>query len=77
MAGSTGVISAEHLEAFSRYLLREVYVEQVQIDELFALLSAVKDGEVTEAEAIKRRSRSPRWVWVAMEPLSETSDNGS
>ena len=35
------------------------------------LLSAVKDGEITEAEAIKRLSRSPHWVWVAMDPVSK------
>jgi hypothetical protein len=34
--------------------LRDVDVEQVQMDELFALLSAVRDGEVTAAEAVKR-----------------------
>jgi hypothetical protein len=33
------------------------------MDELFALLSAVKDGEVSETQAIKRLSRSPHWVW--------------
>jgi IS1 family transposase/transposase-like protein len=65
------VEAAEHLEAFSRYFLHDVDVEQVQMDELFALLSAVKDGEVTEDEAIKRLSRSPHWVWVAMEPISK------
>jgi IS1 family transposase/transposase-like protein len=63
------VEAAEHLETFSHYFLRDLYVEQVQMDELFALLSAVKDGEVTEAEAIKRLSRSPHWVWVAMDPV--------
>jgi IS1 family transposase/transposase-like protein len=63
------VEAAEHLEAFSRYFLQDVYVEQVQMDELFALLSAVKDGDVTEAEAIKCLSRSPHWVWVAMDPV--------
>jgi IS1 family transposase/transposase-like protein len=63
------VEAAEHLEAFSRYFLRDIDVEQVQMDELFAVLSAVKEGEVTEAEAIKRLSRSPHWVWVAMEPV--------
>ena len=63
------VEAAEHLEAFSRYVLREVYVEQVQLDELFALLSAVKEGGVTEAQAIQRLSRSPHWVWVAMDPV--------
>ena len=61
--------AAEHLKAFSRYFLADVDVEQVQMVELFALLSAVKDGEVTEAEAIKRLSRSPHWVWVAMDPV--------
>jgi transposase-like protein len=63
------VEAAEHLEAFSRHFLHDVYVEQVQMDELFALLSAVKDGEVTEADAVKRLSRSPHWVWVAMDPV--------
>ena len=62
------VEAAEHLEAFSRYHLRDLHIEQVQMDELFALLSAVKEGEVTEAQAIKRLSRSPHWVWVAMDP---------
>jgi transposase-like protein len=53
------VEAADHLETFSRHFLRDVDVEQVQMDELFALLSAVKDGEVTEAQALKRLSRSP------------------
>jgi hypothetical protein len=57
------VEASEHLEAFSRYFLHDLHIEQVQMDELFALLSAVKDGEVTEAEAVKRLSRSPHWVW--------------
>ena len=63
------VEAADHLEAFSRHFLRDVDVEQVQMDELFALLSAVKDGEVSERQAIKRLSRSPHWVWVAMDPV--------
>jgi IS1 family transposase/transposase-like protein len=63
------VEAAEHLEAFSRYHLHDLHVEQVQMDELFALLSAVKEGEVTEVEAIKRLSRSPHWIWVAMDPV--------
>ena len=63
------VEAAEHLEAFSRYFLHDLDVEQVQMDELFALLSAVKDGEVSETDAIKRLSRSPHWVWVAMDPV--------
>jgi hypothetical protein len=65
------VEAAKHLEAFSRDFLHDVDVEQVQMDELFALLSAVKDGEMTEDDAIQRLSRSPHWVWVAMDPVSK------
>jgi IS1 family transposase/transposase-like protein len=63
------VEAADHLEAFSRYFLRDIDAEQVQMDELFALLSAVKDGEVSERQAITRLSCSPHWVWVAMDPV--------
>src|SRR5262249_39553970 len=49
----------------------DVRVRQVQLDELFALLSAVKAGEVGAAEAIERLERSPQWVWVAMDPESK------
>jgi IS1 family transposase/transposase-like protein len=63
------VEAADHLEAFSRHFLHDLDVEQVQMDELFALLSAVKDGEVSEQQAVKRLSRSPQWVWVAMDPV--------
>src|SRR5262249_30117138 len=48
-----------------------VRVQQVQLDELFALLSAVKKGEVSETEAIERLERSPQWVWAAMDPESK------
>jgi IS1 family transposase len=65
------VEAAEQLQAFSRHVLHDVRVRQVQLDELFALLSAVKAGEVSEAEAIERLERSPRWVWVAMDPESK------
>jgi IS1 family transposase len=61
---------ADHATAFSRYFLHDVRVTQVQLDELFALLSAVKAGEVSEAEAIQRLSRSPQWVWTAIDPVT-------
>src|SRR5206468_83131 len=62
---------ADHAAAFSQYFLHDVRVTQVQLDELFALLSAVKAGEVSEAEAIQRLSRSPHWVWAAMDPVTK------
>ena len=62
---------AEHAAAFSQYVLHDVRVTQVQLDELFALLSAVKTGEVSDAEAIQRLSRSPHWVWGALDPVTK------
>jgi hypothetical protein len=67
------VEAAEPLEVFSRYFLSDLHVEQGQRDERCALRSAVKDGAGTEAEAIKGRSRSPHWVWVALDPGSKLS----
>jgi IS1 family transposase len=63
--------AADQLRAFSRYFLHDVRVRQVQLDELFALLSAVKAGAVSEADAIERLERSPQWVWVAVDPESK------
>ena len=54
------VEAAEQLRAFSQHFLHDVRVRQVQLDELFALLSAVKHGEVSEAEAIERLEQSPQ-----------------
>jgi IS1 family transposase len=65
------VEAAEQLQAFSQYFLHDVRVTQVQLDELYALLSAVKDGEVSEAEALTRLSRSPHWVWTAIDPVTK------
>src|SRR5207245_745304 len=42
-----------------------------QLDELFALLSAVQAGAVSEAEALTRLSRSPHWVWAALDPVTK------
>jgi hypothetical protein len=65
------VEAADQLRAFARHVLHDVRVRQVQLDELFALLNAVKAGEVSKAEALERLERSPRWVWVAMDPESK------
>jgi IS1 family transposase len=62
---------AEHAAACSQYFLHDVRVTQVQLDELFALLSAVKAGAISEAEAIQRLSRSPHWVWAAIDPVTK------
>jgi len=40
------VEAADQLQAFSRYVLCEVHVRQIQVDELYAVLSAV-NSELT------------------------------
>ena len=65
------VEAAEQLRAFSCYFLCEVHVKQLQLDELYAVLSAVQNGEMREAEAIQRLSRSPHWVWTAIDPVTK------
>jgi IS1 family transposase len=65
------VEAVEQLRDFSAYFLHDLRLTQVQLDELYAVLRATKDGTVSEAEAIERLSRSPRWVWTAMDPESK------
>ena len=65
------VEAAEQLRAFSAYFLCEVHVNQLQLDELYAVLREVKAGELSEDEAIIRLERSPYWVWTAMDPESK------
>jgi hypothetical protein len=65
------VEATEQLQAFSGYFLRESEINQVQLDELYATLSAVRDGELSEDEAIDRLSRAPYWVWTAIDPESK------
>jgi transposase-like protein/IS1 family transposase len=65
------VEAAEHLRAFCAYFLCNVHVNQVQLDELYAVLRQVQDGSLSEDDAIERLERSPYWVWTAMDPESK------
>lgn len=65
------VEAAEQLRAFSSYFLCDLHVEQLQLDELYAVLRALKAGEISDDEAMKRLERSPSWVWTAMDPTSK------
>jgi IS1 family transposase len=62
------VEAAEQLKVFSDYFLHELQINQIQLDELYAVLSAVRDGAMSEAEAVEQLSRSPHWVWTAIDP---------
>ena len=65
------VEAAEQLRAFAAYFLCDLHLEQVQLDELYAVLRALKAGEINADEAIRRLERSPYWVWTAMDPTSK------
>jgi hypothetical protein len=65
------VEATEQLKIFAAYFLHDLHLNPVQLDELYAVLSAVRDGNVSEAEAIERLSRSPHWVWTAIDPESK------
>src|SRR5919202_3020384 len=65
------VEAAEQLRAFSAYFLCDLHLEQLQLDEVYAVLRAHKAGEISEDAAITRLERSPYWVWTAMDPTSK------
>lgn len=53
--------AAEHMEAVSRYMLHDLHLTQVQLDELWALLGKRQE----------RSTRNSRWVWTASDPASK------
>jgi hypothetical protein len=63
--------AAEHLRAFSAYFLCDLHLEQLQLDELYAVLRDLKAGAISDDEAIERLERSRYWVWTAMDPRSK------
>src|SRR5215813_2594841 len=65
------VEAAEQLQAFTSSFLCDVHVHQLQLDELYAVLRSVKDGEISEDNAIKRLERSRHWVWTVLDPESK------
>jgi hypothetical protein len=62
------VEAAEQLRAFSAYFLCALHLEQLQLDELYAVLRDCKAGESSEDDAIKRLERSRHWVWTVIDP---------
>jgi hypothetical protein len=63
--------AAEQLRAFSAYFLCNLHLEQLQLDELYAVLRDLKAGEISDDAAITRLERPPYWVWTAMDPTSK------
>jgi hypothetical protein len=63
--------AAEHLRAFSAYFLCDLHLEQLQLDEVYAVLRDFKAGAISDDEAMKRLECSPSWVWTAMDPKNK------
>src|SRR5207253_2052953 len=54
------VEAAEQLRAFSASFLCDLHLEQLQLDELYAVLRARKAGEINDDEAMKRLAPGSR-----------------
>jgi len=65
------VEAAEQLQAFTHYFLCDVHVEQLQLDELYAVIRTLKTGQISEGDAIERLEPSRPWVWTAIDPVSK------
>ncbi|MCP4419601.1 MAG: hypothetical protein GY805_23560 [Chloroflexi bacterium] len=58
--------AAEHMEAVSAYLIHDLELTQVQVDELWALLGRRDNNEGEES-----KQRGKRWVWAGIDPVSK------
>jgi hypothetical protein len=65
------VEATEQRRAFSAYFLCTLPREQLQLDALYAVLRALKAGEINDDEARWRLEHSPYWVGTAMDPTSK------
>jgi IS1 family transposase len=58
--------AAGHMEMVSRYLIHDLHLSQVQVDELWALL-----GERDTDEQSQQKKRAKRWVWTGIDAVSK------
>ncbi len=61
----------ETVENGQLFIYASLHLEQLQLDELYAILRERKAGEISDEEAMKRLERSPYWVWTVMDPTSK------
>jgi IS1 family transposase len=65
------VEAAEQLQAFTRSFLCDVHVTQLQLDELYAVLRGVREGQISEEHALRLLEPVRPWVWTAIDPMSK------
>jgi len=63
------VRAADQMEAVSSYLIRDLHLSQVQVDELWALVHSWGEQEEANPEAKARRRQA--WVWAGIDPDSK------
>lgn len=65
------VETAEQLQALTRYVLCDVHVTQLQLDELYAVIRDLKAGEMRAGDALERLEPCRPWVWTAIDPVNK------
>jgi transposase-like protein len=55
--------AAKHMDAISRYLIHDLHLTQVQVDELWSLLG--------ERDELSPQKQNTRWIWSAIDPQSK------
>jgi IS1 family transposase len=63
--------AAAQFAAFSRYLLHDLHMSHVQLDEVCAWVSEVQAGQGRAIETSEPCPRAPHWVWAAIDPVSK------
>jgi hypothetical protein len=51
--------------------LCDVHVTQLQLDELYAVLRCLREGQISKKQALKRLESGHPWVWTAVDPVSK------
>ena len=62
------VRAAEHMDAVSNYLIHDLHLTQVQVDELWALVQSW--GDENEESSTKKQRRQG-WVWAGIDPITK------
>jgi transposase-like protein/IS1 family transposase len=65
------VEAAEQLKALTSYFLCDVHVKQLQLDELYAVIRALKTSQISAGDAFERLEPGRPWVWTAIDPVSK------
>lgn len=61
------VRAAQHMDAVTNYLIHDLHLTQVQVDELWALVARWE----AESEAEDQAQRASGWVWAGIDPDSK------